>query len=102
MKRAYILLSLVFLISALGIWVSLNITTSSYIPRFVKDAYYYLQAQILADEKAINKDANLSQDGIIIAHMSIALNTQKNVNDEILINKTFILHTKESFWNQTK
>lgn len=53
MKRAYILLSLVFLISALGIWLSLNITTSSYIPRFVKDAYYYLQAQILADEKLV-------------------------------------------------
>lgn len=51
MKRAYILSSLVFLISALGIWLSLNITTSSYIPRFVKDAYYCLQAQILADEK---------------------------------------------------
>ncbi|TKX31734.1 hypothetical protein [Campylobacter estrildidarum] len=146
MKKAYILITLVFLISFLGFWLSLNTTISSYTPRFIRDSYYYLQAQILIDEKlakyllykaklenkeclnsitlnypnpndkikidyyypiaqcqnfklvSINQDANLSKDGVIIVHISVALNSQKGVNDEILINKTFILQAKESFW----
>lgn len=150
MKKAYILITLIVLISFLGFWLSLNTTLLSYTPRFIRDTYYYLQAQILIDEKlakyllykaklenkeclnsitlnypnpndqiqityyypiakcedfkliSINQDANLSKDGIIIAHISVALNSQKGVNDEILINKTFILHTKENFWLKRK
>lgn len=146
MKKAYILITLIFLISFLGFWLSLNTTLLSYIPRFIRDTYYYLQAQILIDKKlakyllykakledkeclnsivlnypnlndriqityhypiaqcenfkliSINQDANLSKNGIIIAHINVALNSQKGVNDEILINKSFILRTKENFW----
>lgn len=46
-----------------------------------------------------NPDANLSKDGVIIAHISIALNRDKNVNDEILLTKSIIIYPKENFWN---
>lgn len=146
MKKAYILIILIISIIVLGLWLSLNTTLSSYAPRFARDTYYYLQAQVLANEniakyflyqaklknkkclnsiilnypnpndkikieyfyplaecknfnfKNINQDANLSKDGIVIAHISVALHTQQAVNDEILINKTFILHPKDFFW----
>lgn len=42
---------------------------------------------------------NLSKDGVIIAHISIALNRDKNVNDEILLTKSIIIYPKENFWN---
>lgn len=44
-----------------------------------------------------NPDANLSKDGVIIAHISIALNRDKNVNDEILLTKSIIIYPKENF-----
>ncbi|EKF2455025.1 hypothetical protein ACMF7L_001223, partial [Campylobacter jejuni] len=46
-----------------------------------------------------NPDANLSKDGVIIAHISITLNRDKNVNDEILLTKSIIIYPKENFWN---
>lgn len=48
MKKAYILLSVVFLIISLGFYILLNLNLSSYAPRVLKDTHLYLQAKILA------------------------------------------------------
>lgn len=48
--------------------------------------------------KNINPDANLSKDGIIILNISVAINSNTHVNEEIFINKKSFLQTRESFW----
>lgn len=48
MKRAYILLSVVSLITLLGFYITLNLNLSSYAPRTLKDTRLYLQAKTLA------------------------------------------------------
>lgn len=148
MKKAYILLSVIFLTTFIAFWISLSFTFSSYTPRFLRDTFYYIEANILAqnakelakyflyeaknqgkqclnsitlhypkaDDRinieyfypiaecknfkilSLNKDANLSKDGLIIAYVSIALNTDSKVNDEIFVNKKVLLWTKENFW----
>lgn len=48
MKKAYILLSVMFLVALVSFWFSLSLTTSSYTPRILSDTQDYLQARILA------------------------------------------------------
>lgn len=148
MKKAYILLSTIFLIIFLGFYIALNLHLSSYVPRLIKDTHLYLQARILAHSskefakyflyeakkenkeclnfvsfnyptledtiridyfyplgmcenfklKQINTDANLSKDGIIIANISVALNSNKGVNEEIFINQKVFIYPKENFY----
>ncbi len=48
MKKAYVLLSVVFLVILLGFYIHLNLNLSSYASRTLKDTHLYLQAKILA------------------------------------------------------
>lgn len=48
MKRAYILLSVIFVVTMVGLWLSASFTSSSYAARILTDTYAYLQARILA------------------------------------------------------
>ncbi|TBR81153.1 hypothetical protein DU472_00590 [Campylobacter novaezeelandiae] len=148
MKKAYILISIVFLITLVSFLINLSFNISSYIPRILRDEYYYIQARILSlnakelakyflykakqegkecinfinfnypkdDDivridyfypiaecdnfkfKSINQDANLSKDGVIIINISIRLNSNQAVNDEIFINKKDLIYTNQDFW----
>lgn len=147
-KKAYILLNVVFLILLLGFYLGFNLNLSSYAPRLLKDTHLYLQAKILAHDSKelakyflyrakkenkeclnsvsfhypksddtiridyfyaiatcenfkfteLNKDANLSKDGVIIANISVALNSNKGVNEEIFINQKSFIYPKENFY----
>ncbi|MBK1964024.1 hypothetical protein [Campylobacter novaezeelandiae] len=128
--------------------MNLSFNISSYIPRILRDEYYYTEARILSlnakelakyflykakqegkecinfinfnypkdDDivridyfypiaecdnfkfKSINQDANLSKDGVIIINISIRLNSNQAVNDEIFINKKDLISTNQDFW----
>ncbi|EAH6212801.1 hypothetical protein CV320_01250, partial [Campylobacter jejuni] len=72
----------------------------NYTKALIKIKYFYPIAQCVNFKFSnFNPDANLSKDGVIIAHISIALNRDKNVNDEILLTKSIIIYPKENFWN---
>ncbi|ECP8638143.1 hypothetical protein NF804_000255 [Campylobacter jejuni] len=72
----------------------------NYTKALIKIKYFYPIAQCVNFKFSnFNPDANLSKDGVIIAHISIALNRDKNVNDEILLTKSIIIYPKEIFWN---
>ncbi|MBS4236106.1 hypothetical protein [Campylobacter vulpis] len=47
MKKAYVLLGVVFLTLFVGFSISVGLNISSYTPRFLKDSYAYTQAKIL-------------------------------------------------------
>lgn len=148
MKKAYILLSVIFLMLVVGFWLSFSFINSSYTSRTLSDTYTYLQAKIIADNAKelskyflyqakkdgkqclnsiifsypsindrvkidyfyafakckndhlveINKDANLSKDGIIIVSVSVVLNQNSSVNEEIVVQKNLRLLAKENFW----
>ncbi|MCX2682923.1 hypothetical protein OQH60_03475 [Campylobacter sp. MIT 21-1685] len=148
MKKAYILLSVIFFTILISFCINFNFILSNYSPRFVRDTFYYLKANILIQNAkelaqyllyeaknqgkeclnsitlnypktndrlnieyfypiaecknfkitALNTDANVSKDGLVIAYVSIALNQNTNVNDEIFLNKRVLLWTKEDFW----
>ena len=148
MKKAFVLIWLIFLIILLGTGISLSLNNTSYIPKLIKHSYDYLQAQILIHNakefskyflyqakkenkqclnaihfnyaqalikikyfyplaqckdfqfSTFNKDANLSRDGLILVHISIALSNDKNVNDATILTKNLLLYPKENFWNQ--
>jgi len=48
MKKAYILISVVILITMIGFFMSFQLNNSSYNQRILTDTYHYLQARILA------------------------------------------------------
>ncbi|MCR2062664.1 hypothetical protein [Campylobacter helveticus] len=48
MKKAYILLGVIFLVIFVGFLLSVGLNISSYTPRFLKDSYAYIQAKILS------------------------------------------------------
>ncbi|MPV78280.1 hypothetical protein [Campylobacter hepaticus] len=78
----------------------LNDIHFNYAKALIKIKYFYPLSECINFKFShFNKDANLSKDGIIIAHISIALNSNKNVNDEIILTKDIILYPKENFWN---
>ncbi|KAA6227684.1 hypothetical protein [Campylobacter sp. LR286c] len=49
--------------------------------------------------KNINSDVNLSKDGVITANISVSINANKGVNEEIFINKKYSFVAKEAFFN---
>ncbi|MFQ6341460.1 hypothetical protein [Campylobacter sp. VTCC 70190] len=72
-----------------------------YAKALIKIKYFYPIAGCINFKFSnFNPDANLSQDGLIIAHISIAFNSDLNVNDEILLTKSLILYPKENFWQK--
>ncbi len=148
MKKAYVLLGVLFLVFLIAFYLQLNFNISSYASRTLKDTRLYLQAKILAQNAKelakyflyeakkqnkeclnsisfnypstrdsvniayfypvascenfkltqINKDANLSKDGVILVNISISLNAQKGVNDEIFINEKAFIYPKQEFY----
>lgn len=69
-----------------------------YAKAYIKIHYLYPTAQCIDFKFSHpNPDANRS-DSPIIAHISIDFNPDKNVNDEILLTKSLIIHPKENFW----
>lgn len=61
------------------------------------DYFYPLRECVNSRFIHTNKDANLSKDNIIIINISVLLNADNGVNEEIFVNKKAFIYPNENF-----
>lgn len=66
-----------------------------------KIEYFYPLATCKNEKfSELNQDADFNEDGVILARFSVQKNFGENVNDEIFVQKNFILKADKIFWTK--